>query len=165
MYFLTGSSSLNFPSCCSNTSAAAVNCLATEPDSKIVCGVLGTLCSRSASPNAFSNTISPLSDTAAAQPGPGATYAFVTFSNARSAPATTFSFSGTCALVAVERNAMIVKTNRRCFRVIEFILLMIGEYSSERGGSIYTYLQPQRSTKETNEIGEAGVWWFSQSLL
>lgn len=72
-----------------------MNCFATEPDSKMVCDVLGTLCSISASPNAFSKTVSPLCDTAAAQPGAGATYAFVNFSNARSAPATTFCLSGT----------------------------------------------------------------------
>jgi hypothetical protein len=36
MYFLTGSSMLSFPSWASNTIAAAVNCFATEPDSKIV---------------------------------------------------------------------------------------------------------------------------------
>src|SRR5215213_3904899 len=119
MYFLTGSSRLSFPSCCSSTSAVAVNCFATEPDSKIVCVVFGTSCSRSASPNAFSKTTSPLSDTAAAQPGAGPTYALVALSNARAAPATTFSFSGTCAEVAVERNAITVKTNKKFFLVIE----------------------------------------------
>src|ERR1043166_3443957 len=112
MYLRTGSSMLSFPSCCRRTSAAAVNCFATEPDSKIVCGVLGTLCSRSASPKAFSNTTSPLRETAAAQPGAGATYAFVNFSNARSAPATTFCLSGTCAQVVVERSAIKAKTNK-----------------------------------------------------
>src|SRR6185503_15410882 len=115
MYFLTGSSRLSFPSCCSSTSAAAVNCLATEPDSKIVCVVFGTLCSRSASPNAFSKTVSPLSDTAAAQPGPGATYAFVNFSNARSAPATTFALSRDWAQVVLAQNPMTQRTNRKCF--------------------------------------------------
>src|ERR1051325_12110592 len=123
MYLRTGSSMLSFPSCCRRTSAAAVNCFATEPDSKIVCGVLATLCSRSASPNAFSKTTSPLSDTAAAQPGAGPTYAFVNFSHARSAPATTFSLSGTCAQVAVERNAMTVRTNKKFFLLMQFILI------------------------------------------
>src|SRR6185295_6201047 len=125
MYFLTGSSMLSLPSCCSSTIAAAVNCFATEPDSKIVCGVFGTLNSISASPNAFSNTVSPLSDTAAAQPGAGATYALVNFSNPRSAPATTFSLLGTslletCAPVAVERNTTTAKANKKFFLVIEF---------------------------------------------
>src|SRR4030095_1244372 len=124
MYFLTGSSSLSFPSCCSRTIAAAVNCFATEPDSKIVWGVLATSCSRSPSPKAFSQTVSPLSDTAAAQPGAGATYALVNFSNARSAPATTFSLLGTsllgsCAQVPVERNATTAITNKTFFLVIE----------------------------------------------
>src|SRR5687768_15110704 len=104
--------------------AAAVNCLATEPDSKIVCGVFGTLCSRSASPNAFSKTVSPLSDTAAAQPGAGPTYALVNFSNARSAPATTFFLLGsslleTWAQVAVERNATTANTNKKFLLLIE----------------------------------------------
>src|SRR6185295_19006422 len=126
MYFLTGSSRLSFPSCCSRTIAAAVNCLATEPDSQIVCGEFGTLNSRSARPNAFSKTVSPLSDTAAAQPGAGATYAFVNFSKPRSAPATTFSLLGislleTWAQVAVERNATTAKAKRKFFLVIEFI--------------------------------------------
>src|SRR6185295_19028738 len=126
MYFLTASSRLNLPSCCNSTIAAAVNCFATEPDSKIVCGVLGTLCSTSASPNAFSNTVSPLSDTAAAQPGAGPTYALVNFSNARSAPPTTFSLLGTCAQVAVESNATTAKTNKKFFLVIGVFHLFIG---------------------------------------
>src|SRR6185295_12860338 len=126
MYFLTGSSILSFSSCCSSTSDAAVNCFATEPDSKMVCGVFGTLCSTSASPNAFSKTVSPLSDTAAAQPGAGATYALVNFSNARSAPATTFSLLGTCAQVAVESNATTAKTNKKFFLVIGVFHLFIG---------------------------------------
>src|SRR6185436_7637288 len=104
------------------------NCFATEPDSKIVCGVFGMLNSRSASPNAFSKTVSPLSDTAAAQPGAGATYALASFSNARSAPATTFSLLGTSLLgtwaqVAVARNTTTAKTNKEVFLVIEFFHL------------------------------------------
>src|SRR5688572_15492385 len=127
---MTGSSRLSFPSWCSSTIAAAVNCFATEPDSKIVCGVFGTLCSRSASPNAFSKTVSPLSDTAAAQPGAGPTYAFANFSNARSAPAMTFSLLGTSLLetwaqVPVEKHATTVNTNKKFFLVIEFVHLFI----------------------------------------
>src|ERR1044072_2430412 len=118
MYFLTGSSMLSLPSCCSSTTAAAVNCLATEPDSKIVWGVFGTLNSMSASPNAFSKTGSPFSDTAAAQPGPGATYAFVYFSKPRSEPATTFSLLGIWAQAAVERNTTIAKMNKKFFLVM-----------------------------------------------
>src|SRR6185436_6859873 len=79
-----------------------------------------TSCSRSANPNAFSNTVSPLSDTAAAQPGPGATYALVTFSNARSAPATTFSLLGTWAQVPLASIATTAKTNTKFFLLIEF---------------------------------------------
>jgi hypothetical protein len=64
-----------------------------------------------------------LSDTAAAQPGAGATYALLTFSNARSAPATTFALSGTWAQVALERNATTAKTNKKCLLLIGFNLL------------------------------------------
>src|ERR1051325_1822808 len=124
MYFLTGSSRLSLPSCCSRTIAAAVNCFATEPDSKTVCGVFGTLNSMSASPNAFSNSSSPLRDTAAAQPGAGATYALADFSNPRSAPARTFSLLGTWAQVAFEKNTTNAKANKTFFLVIEFFHLL-----------------------------------------
>src|SRR6266576_484985 len=91
--------------------------------------------SKSASPNAFSNTSSPLSDTAAAQPGAGATYALLNFSNARSAPATTFSLLGssllgTWAQVAVERHTTTAKTNKGFFLLIEFFHLFIGKVDS-----------------------------------
>jgi len=49
-YFRTGSSRFSLPSSASNTTAVAVNCFATEPDSKIVCAVIGVPVSRSAIP-------------------------------------------------------------------------------------------------------------------
>src|SRR5687768_18510817 len=49
--------------------AIAVNCLATEPDSKMVSGVFGTACSRSAMPYAFINTGLPRTATPTAHPG------------------------------------------------------------------------------------------------
>jgi hypothetical protein len=49
-YFRAGSSRLSLPSATSTIVAAAVNCLATEPDSKIVSAVFATPASRFAIP-------------------------------------------------------------------------------------------------------------------
>ena len=50
MYLRTGSSIDSLPSRASSSTAAAVNCFDTDPASKIVSGVFGTSCSRSAMP-------------------------------------------------------------------------------------------------------------------
>ena len=47
----------------------AVNCFATDPDSKMVSGVFGTSCSRSAMPYALVSTGLPPTATPTAQPG------------------------------------------------------------------------------------------------
>ncbi len=49
-YFRTSSSRRIFPSPTSNSTAVAVNCLATEPLSRMVCAVIGVPFSRSAMP-------------------------------------------------------------------------------------------------------------------
>src|SRR5881628_2858581 len=69
MYFLTGSSSDSLPSLASSSTAAAVNCLDTEPASKIVSGVFFTSCSRSAIPYALVSAGLPSMATPTAQPG------------------------------------------------------------------------------------------------
>src|SRR5690242_7670805 len=69
MYFRTGSSIASFPCCARRRTAAAVNCLVTEPGSNTVSGVFGTSCSRSAIPYAAARTVSPFKDTPTAQPG------------------------------------------------------------------------------------------------
>jgi hypothetical protein len=50
MYFRTGSSIDSWPSAASSNTAIAVNCFDTDPASKIVSGLFGTSCSRSAMP-------------------------------------------------------------------------------------------------------------------
>src|SRR5688500_15218615 len=68
-YFRMGSSSDSFPSIASKTTAAAVNCLETEPASKIVAGVLGTSYSRFAIPYARDTIVFPARETPTAHPG------------------------------------------------------------------------------------------------
>ncbi len=67
--FLIGSSRESLPSRASNRTAAAVNCLDTEPASKIVSGWMTASCSRSAMPYPFASTSSPLMATPTVHPG------------------------------------------------------------------------------------------------
>jgi len=67
-YSRTGSSSESLPSSARRTIAAAVNCLETEPASKIVSGVMAAGCSRCAMPNPRAYTVSPARVTETAQP-------------------------------------------------------------------------------------------------
>ena len=60
MYLRTGSSSESLPSRASSSTAAAVNCLETEPASKIVSGEILTSCSRSDMPYALGSAGLPL---------------------------------------------------------------------------------------------------------
>ena len=69
MYLRTSSSRESAPSSASRTTAAAVNCFASEPPSKMVAGVLGIPCSRSAMPQARESTVLPASPTERAHPG------------------------------------------------------------------------------------------------
>ena len=69
MYFRTGSSMLIFPSFIRSAIAVEVNCFATEPDSRIVDGVIGAFVSRSAMPYPRMSKSRPLWRTPTAQPG------------------------------------------------------------------------------------------------
>ena len=57
------------PSSASRTTAAEVNCFASDPPSKMVDGVLEMACSRSAMPQARETTMSPATATESAHPG------------------------------------------------------------------------------------------------
>jgi hypothetical protein len=69
MYLRTESSSDSLPWRASNSTAAAVNCFATDPASKMVSTVFFTSCSRSAMPYALARAGFPSTATPTAHPG------------------------------------------------------------------------------------------------